>query len=239
MAVAFDAKATTVTGDIGNSGTATNTTLTIGGTGSLVIGVFSSANNGAGALATPTAMTWNGVAMTLIGNKTDSSTDSNVYIYGLVSPATGNHTLSCTYNTSASATNYLDCFSFSGTETSSIANCCPAANVITDASTTTTANYPSTAFSVTTVSGDAACAAFDSVVGGNNFSTVTQGTQINYDNANNGQLGDCYALASGTSTSLQFGGGASGSVCCGVALRIQQPTGGGGLTLNPQNMIMM
>ena len=219
MAVAFDAKATADTTGTGTS-PQTISNMTVGASATLLIASFCAANTTAPGI--PSAMTWNGVAMTLIGNKTQSDGLANTYVYGLVNPATGNHSLVVTYTngTGGNIGIYIDAWSFSGTDTSSLANAVPAANVLTDASTPTGTAYPTTAFSVTTVSGDAACAVMecDAV----QFSTTT-GTLIRTDGATNGNYTSAFRLAVGASTSLQFTGGASGSPACAVAFRIQQP----------------
>src|SRR6266487_380994 len=119
MAVAFDAKATAVTiQSAGPTSPIENSTLTVGSSGTLVIGVFLAAN-GTTNQAVPSAMTWNSVAMTPVGNITDSNGDAAIYIYAIVHPVTGNKTCSCTYTVNDSTTVDLDCFSFSGTDISS------------------------------------------------------------------------------------------------------------------------
>ena len=235
MAVTFDAYGG---GTAGGGGTSvittqtayaspiTNAHLTIGATGTLVLGIFSAEDATTHAVAT--AMTWNGVAMTLITSKASSDNQCAVYVYGLISPTTGLHTLSCTYTngTGGSPVIDLDCCSFRGTDTTSVAICCPSANVLTDASTCATgpSNYPTTAFTVTTASGDAVFAACDA----NSAFTanVTIGTLAGHDGASNNNYVSLYNLAAGSTTQAQFHVNSGSSPCCGVAFRIIQPSAG-------------
>lgn len=221
MAVTFDAKATAVTVQTTPSSPITNANLTVGASGTLVIGVFSAATSTT--LAVPTAMTWNGATMTLVSSKIASDSLSSVYAYAIISPTTGNHTLSCTFtNGTGSQTVDLDCFSFTGTNTSSVASCIPSANVVTDASTPVGTVYPASAFTVTTVNGDAAVAV------ANSTSTAVRGTNvgtlINQDNTSLANYVSLYNLASSTSTQAQFGiaGGITGSPAEGIAFDIVQ-----------------
>jgi hypothetical protein len=223
MAVAFDAKATAVTSQVAYSSPVTNANLTIAA-GTLVIGIFACTDNTT--LAVPTAMTWNGVTMTPFANITQSNGFGAVYGFALVSPATGNHTLSCTYTngTGGGPGIYLDCFSFSGTNITSVANCIPGANIITNATNASATAYPSAAISVTTAAGDAACAAAYS--GFANINAASVGTAINITGAGTGNYGSLYNLAVGASTNEQFGSGGGANPAAGIFFRIAQPSAG-------------
>lgn len=217
----FDAKATSVTSAFGGfTSPQTNANLTIGANGTAVIAVIITISAAGFTLPTISgAPTWNGVAMTLIASKNNSTNLANVSVYGLASPATGNHTLSVSFSgATAQANTTIDCFSVSGSALAT-ADCFPSANVLTDASTPAGTSYPATAFAVTTNSGDMAAAAM-SAAGATNFPTTT-GTLIRNDTTA-ANISEAYALAVGASTSLQFTGGASGGADCGVAFRIAQ-----------------
>lgn len=236
MAVAFDAKATTVTSQTTQSSPITNTTLTVGASGTLVIGVFSSEIGTS--LAIPTAMTWNGVAMTLVSNKAASDGSTNVYVYAIVSPATGAHTLSCTYTTGgAGGTVDLDCFSFTGTDVTSVAICIPSADLLTDASSPATAFYPTTAFTVTTVSGDAIVVVANAA--GASPTSANVGTLISFEDIATNNYASLRNLAVGATTQGRFAltNFISATPFCGIAFRIIQPSAG--LILNAQQVVMV
>lgn len=222
---AFDAKASALVEIFTNTSPITSANLTIGGSGSIVFGVFSSKNDVSGAVAT--GCTWNGVAMTAIGNVTVSSGKVSTYVYALVSPATGNHTLSCSFTAGSGGgpSAYLDAFSLSGTDTTSVAVAVPSGNVLTDVSTPAGTVYPTTAFSVTTASGDVAGAV--AVWDGDDFFTaVSPAVHINGDFASLG-YDSIYNLSTGATTSMQFGSGAGTHPGAGIAFRVIQPGAGG------------
>lgn len=225
MAVAFDALATATTRGFGGfSSPQTNANLTIGGSGTCVVAAINLVVS-SGALPTIGVPTWNGVNMTLIGNIVSSNNLLNNAVYGLAAPATGNHTLSVPFTGSTTNANVtIDCFSFSGSDLRS-GICFPSVNVLTDTSTPTGTVYPASAFSVSTFSGDIACAVMQTT-GAANFPTTT-GTLIRNDNVA-ANLSSAYALASSSATTVQFTGGTSGQICVGVAFRIQQPSLVGG-----------
>lgn len=231
MAVAFDAKATAdthLTPPLTANSPLVNNGLTIGAGATALVATVTNAV-GAGALATITGVTWNGVTMTLLSTKTQSDNLGQVSLYVLASPATGNHTLAVSFtgaNTNASLA--VDCASFSGTDTTT-ANAFPTANVVTDASTTGGAVYPATAFSVTTVNGDMVVGSFTNNT--TDFSTLTAGTFLRDDiGLNDGLVSWGFNAAAGTTTTFQWSGGSAGVICCGIAIRIAQPGGGGGGT---------
>jgi hypothetical protein len=185
----------------------------------------------AGALTVPTSpITYNGVAMSPIANIAATSLDANIYLYGALSPISGSHTVACSYTigSGAGTTVDLDCFTFKGTDISSLATCVPSANVITDQSNCTTTVYPASPFNITTVSGDAACALINSQQSGID-NAPAHGTSINADGTNAVNYNSMYALAVGTTTQLQGGVNfLGGNPCCGIAIRIRQPQVGGG-----------
>lgn len=233
MTALFDAKVTTVTSQTVYSSPITNAALTVGASGTLVIGVFSATD--AATPAVPIAMTWNGIAMSLVTNSTTSDGLTNVYVYAIISPATGNHSLSCTYTNGSGGAHAvdLDGFSYTGTDTSSVANCIPPANIITDASTPGGAVYPASAFTVTTANGDAiACAAnARSCTPG----TAQIGTTINTEAVNTNNYASLYNLASGSSVQGQFNV-AGNTPCCGVAIRIKQSAATTTVQLRPAHI---
>ncbi len=223
MAVAFDAKATANAFDspaLTASSPLNNTNLTIGvGATALVATVNASAASGV--LPTVTGVTWNGVALSLIGTKTQSDSLGSISIYGLASPASGNHTLAVSFTGANSATTLaVHCASFTGTATTTVL-AFPTADVKTDASTPAGSVYPTTAFSVTTVNGDM-------VVGSmtNNsvdFTALSAGTILLHDaTMPDGLMMWGYHAAAGATTTFQFSSGGS-AICCGVAIHIAQP----------------
>jgi hypothetical protein len=220
MAVAFvDHQISTFTA----AATITDVGTSIGATATAVIAfVAVGTNNISTTLSTCSGVTWGGVTMPLIGSKTQSDGLANVYAFGLASPATGARTtvISLTGGTFADCGVYLGIASFKGTSlTTSV--CFPSANVLTDATTPTGTVYPVAAISVTTASGDAACAGMN--CNNNQFSTMNTGTLLDTSGAVQGNFTDGYKLSVGATTTLQFGTGTSGSPACAVAFRIQQP----------------
>lgn len=77
---------------VSNAGTVTGT---VGGTNRVLIGVvgFSDTVANAGTVS----MTWNSVSMTKITSADLSSANGCVFLFGLINPATGNQTLSCSW----------------------------------------------------------------------------------------------------------------------------------------------
>jgi hypothetical protein len=238
MAVAFDAKATTdafATPALTSSSPVTLSTLTIGASATALLATVTVA---AAATTIPvvTGVTWNAVSMSLLGSATQSDSLGRVYVFGLGSPTTGNHNLVVSFTSANSGSTLIThCASFTGTDTST-ANAFPTGNVLTDASTPAGSVYPAAGFTVTTASGDMAVGSMsnDQI----DYPTLTAGTIIFHDSGqNDGLLMWGYNAAVGSTTSFQFSGGGS-TPCCGVALRVAQPAGGG-LTLNNQQMILM
>lgn len=175
------------------------------------------------------SMTWNGVAMTLLATTNATTNDQWIWMFGLINPAVGNKVLAASW-TGGAADGVLECISFKGTDTSSLANAVPAGNIVTDASNDSAGGlYPATAMSIATASGDAAYIGVGSQP--NNFIGCSAGNgtfvyDISGVGAYNGA--DAYHLATGTTT-LQFTGGPSGGANCSIGVRIRQPiTGGGG-----------
>jgi hypothetical protein len=174
--------------------------------------------------------------MTLLSSITQSDSLGRVYLFGLGSPTTGNHNLVVSFTSANSgSTLIIHGASFTGTDTTT-ANAFPTANIVTDASTPAGSVYPTTAFSVTTASGDMVVGTMNDNT--QDFTTLTAGTIIFHDSAqNDGLLMWGYNAAVGSTTTFQFSGGAS-AICCGIAARVAQPAGGG-LVLNSQQQIMM
>lgn len=92
--VAFDVAAQT-SGCCSQASPYNGFSMTPGGTANaLVIGVVF--DNAFGAAVTGVGVTWNSVAMTLITN-TNKTAGASIYLFGLLSPATGNHSASVTW----------------------------------------------------------------------------------------------------------------------------------------------
>jgi hypothetical protein len=227
MAVAFDAKATSDVVDASNTSPATLSNMTVGAAATLLIAAACCGDGTTAAV--PTGMTWNGVAMTLVSHiAAASGTPTNVYIFALVNPATGNKTLSCSYTADAGTgpTIYLDCWSFSGTDTSSVANAVPAASVQTTQQSPSGSVFPNAAWSITTVSGDAVCAVMNCALA--SFSTVVAGSTLirNDSSSTTGNYSSGFRLATTTTTTIQFSSGVGADPAEGIAFRIQQPQAG-------------
>lgn len=226
MAVAFDAKATAATALSAVAATNTIANMTIGANATALVVFVARATNGASTtLSSVSGVTWNGVAMTLIATKLQSNSVAGCDVFGLASPATGNHSLvvSFTGGTLSSTSAYVDAASFTGTATTT-ATAFPSANVLTDASTPSTSVYPTTAFSVTSASGDAACSVMQCQA--NNFSTAPTDTLIRNATTIDGNYSSAYKLATTTATSMQFASGAAASPAAGIAFRVVQSSGG-------------
>lgn len=186
-----------------------------------------------GSLDTSPSVTWNAVSMTQLGSTlTTSDNLSSLYLFGLVNPATGTHSLSISFTAGSGANRslYFGLVTFSGNDTTSLANAVPTANILTDTSTPAGTVYPASAFSVTTANGDAAVAFMNAT--GAQFSTMATGTLLNTDGALTNNFTDGYSLSSGSSTSLQFGSGSS-TPCVGIAVRIQQPVAASYIPYDP------
>lgn len=223
--VALDAQSTSPAQfNTGFTSPQTDTSLTIGASATSLL-VWVSLGGVGGSLATCTGCTWNSVSMTLLATIVSGGSTETLYLFGLVNPATGNHTISASFSGStATCSGGIFGVSWKGTDATSTATCFPTANILTDSSVSVSGLYPSSPFSVTTASGDAACAGMNAF--STDFPSMHIGTFLaeldNFDaNATYG-----YSLASGTTTQLQFQGSGSGFSCCGIALRIVQ--GGGG-----------
>lgn len=236
MAVGFSAKASVDQEFSPMTATSSTTNMTVGASDTalivnIAIGLTSGTISGTG--ISVTAMTWNGVAMTQLGTATASDGTCIVYLFGLASPATGNHTLSATVaGTLTNSSGYLDAVSFTGTATTTAA-AFPIGNVINDVSAASAGGlYPSSPFSVTTINGDMIVATMNDVVTG--FGALSGGgTIIRADSNLQGQDSWAYKAAVGASTTLQFSSSANGDKCCGVAIRIAQP--GVTVTLMPRS----
>jgi hypothetical protein len=130
MAVALDANAVTAF-NISATTSATNTTLTVGAGATALLGFLIQET-----ACTAQTMHWDSTgtnqAMTLIG----SSVGANgwIYLFGLVNPTTGNHTLSSSWTTSCFQ-GVLSACSFTGTATTFAA---AFANFLGNATTGTT-----------------------------------------------------------------------------------------------------
>lgn len=227
MAVAFDAKATSVTSSTGTNATETNSSLTIGASATLLIAFVNIADSTIPLPAACSGVTWNSVAMTLLGTKNDAGTSggqTQVNVYGLVNPATGNHSLVASFTGRTGNTGvYLDGASWTGSDTSSLATAVPSANIILDVSVVApgTGNYPALGpFAVTTASGDAAVAVANTWPGAS--PTMLTGTLLHSSNPENGLQIEGYNLASGASTNVQFNNMPGAQTACGIAFRIVQ-----------------
>jgi hypothetical protein len=110
MAVAFDAISSADT-EVTNGTALTHNNMTVGsGSNRALIAVlcFNAA------VSDPlTTCTWNGVALTKIGS-VSNGLGARVDLYGLIAPASGNHTLQVNWSTSTDA--YVGCASFTGVD---------------------------------------------------------------------------------------------------------------------------
>lgn len=223
MSVTFDAACTSVASDTGNSGSFSNANLTIGASATILIAILSFW--GSTTPGSPTGVTWNGVGMTQLGSQGGSNSNIAIYAYGLVVPATGNHTCAATYTAGSGTTqNYLDCFSFNGSATGSLSVAGTISGFTGDNSTPSTANYPSGGISLTTLNnGDMAVGAC-ATHGGTTYSTaVASGsTLINTIGTGGGQSTE-YNPVTGSPTHIQFNSGASGGDGCALGFVITQP----------------
>jgi hypothetical protein len=228
MAVAFSAKATVDTIAAPLTSTVSLTNLTVGGSDTALVATTSIgmlSGTIAGASIVCTGMTWNGVAMTLLGSATATDGTCVVYLFGLANPAPGAKTLTASYTgTFTQAQAYLDAASFTGSATTTAA-AFPSADVVTDAShPNVSGSYPGTPFSVNTISGDAALASMNDITTG--FGGVAAGTLLRADSGAQGNDTWGFHLAVGSSTTMQFTGSAGTTDnCCGVAIHIAQPGG--------------
>jgi len=93
MAISFDAGSGAIAGQ---SGTTLSWTHVTSASATIMFAGFMS-NGATGSLTDPSSVTYNSVAMTLI-NKQDSPTPANrVWLYYLVNPASGSHSVSVTW----------------------------------------------------------------------------------------------------------------------------------------------
>ena len=81
------------------------------------------------------ALTWNGVSMTLMGSGSMSSGAGQIYVYGLLNPASGNNTLQGTWSASTRAA--IGCASFTGVNQGSLGAAFPNIANLNDQSSTT------------------------------------------------------------------------------------------------------
>lgn len=124
-AVGFDAKMSagnqTTLEDANNATTISSTGMTVGGSATCLVGVLG-LGSGGGTQPTGVSMTWNGVSMTAgpSAQQTAAGSTINVFIFYLVSPATGNRTLTASWTNTNDA--YMSAISFTGTDTSTCIN---------------------------------------------------------------------------------------------------------------------
>ncbi len=218
MGALFDAKALTVTaaggGGSGFTSPQTNTTLTVGPNGTLLIAAVALGDTAALSAAC-TGVQWGNVPMTELPGSPLNETDNlvQVAVFGLLNPASGNQTLTATFTGTTGGTGnqrvYIDCFSFTGTDTTSIANCIPSSDTITAATIGSNGLYTINPQAVTTVIGDMALAVMNTA--SVSIPAANVGILINEDNALSGiAYGSIYNPAIGPTTSLQFSGMAAG-----------------------------
>jgi hypothetical protein len=93
--------------------------------------------------ATPTsaACTWNGVSMNALGNQHSSDDAVRIYAFNLASPATGNHTLACTWTGAMDSMLQMLTMTGSGTPTFTSTSGSSAAPAISPTSTSTGATF--------------------------------------------------------------------------------------------------
>jgi hypothetical protein len=121
MAVAVDATMTAGNGSGGKyaelasaAATMSTTGMTVGASASLLIAVAIWDTNTTTPISSPTA-TWNSVSMSLGANINLAGTAVSAAIFALVSPASGNKTLSLSWTHNAQV--YVSAVSFTGTDT--------------------------------------------------------------------------------------------------------------------------
>lgn len=226
MAVAFDAQASAVVvGSSAASGTSSN--LTAGATANCVIGLLTF--NG---VPTGVGMTWNAVAMALIGSTTASDNTSTSYLFGKLAPTTGNHALAASWG-GGTFTFTIDGVSWTGVDQGAAAT--SFINVVnlqqTPAALTADPNSP---LVITTQSGDLAIACCSSG-GSPGFANTTTGTFINQDSTNHAYWSG-YNPSVGASASIQFGGGFGGLTPCAHVAFDLVATGNAGSNPFSQNM---
>lgn len=216
MAVAFDAQATNVVVGAVTSTSGSSSNLTIGGTANALTALLTF---GAGTVpVTGLTVTWNSIAMTVIGNTAASDNTTQAFLFGQLGPTTGNHALAVSW-TSGAASFTIDAVSWTGVDQGSFATSFPSANVVNLQQTPTvnTAD-PNSPLVITTLSGDAAVACCSAALSA--YGTATTGTLINQDQTNVNYWGG-YNLAVGATTSIQFGSNTGGQdPCAHVACRI-------------------
>ena len=184
---AFDANTTNFIA----SGTSplTNTTLTVGsGANRCLVAQLTSYQDTSSGMA----VTWNGVSMTLIGS-TDNGSNSHIYLFGLVNPASGSHTLSASWTGTANSvaingTSFTGCNQTGGTTTftgyaTSLGSTLPAGGTVTSAS------------------GNGAIA----ICVASTFCTTSSGTELFVDTANTGG-GAIYSVATNPTLSFSTSG---------------------------------
>jgi len=222
--VAIDSTATTVK-VVNNppSSPITQTTLTASASATAVvvnvsIGCWSGTI--AGNSIAISSVTWGAQTMTQIGIATLSDGKGLVAFYGLVNPTSGNQTVSVNLTGNFAPTDvHIDAISLKGTDISSVANCFPSANVLTDVSTGGQ-DYPSSSFVVTTANGDMAIAGAQRASGAM-YQTANTGTLIHFASYQSlGELVWAYGAATGSSFAIQFHASGGGNPAAGVAFRV-------------------
>jgi hypothetical protein len=211
MAVAFDTQGTKF--EAASTTSFTNSTHTVGASANALV-LFLQFNTG-GAAPTSINVTWDSVAMTLIGTKATSVAGAWAYKYGLLAPHTGNKTLSVSWTNAASYGGVT--VAFTGADQTAFATTFK--NLTSDASTPgATGNYPTGGLAVTTNSGDMAVGCFATANG--SFGTGGGlGTQAQWAATNVG--GDSrYLAAVGASTVLAGNATTASQTYCAIACAI-------------------
>lgn len=126
--VVFDAQ-TSPTIAVAGGTSFSDTNLTIGASANALIVLLSTGGDS----STPT-VTWNGVALTLLVQTVSTGVNGYAGIFGMINPATGNHTLAGSWTNSNDA--FIVGVSFSGVNTTSLAAAFPNTGSNTGTSTT-------------------------------------------------------------------------------------------------------
>lgn len=218
MAVAFDAQGTAFTGASLGTGF-TNTSLTIGGSGNVLIAFLQFSGTAPGSLVVNWDSTGTAQTMTLIGSKLESDNLAITYLFGLLAPHTGNKTFAVT-NTSSSQSYTGNIVSFTGADQTSFATTFK--NLVTDASSGVAGNYPTGGIAIATFSGDMtvfSAASFNqqfSASGGLGTSILALNTNVSG--------GGRYLAATTSSTTIACDVTAATANCCGVGCAIASST---------------
>lgn len=172
---------------VSNAGTVTGT---VGGTNRVLIGLVGFSDTVAH-MATVT-MTWNSVSMTQITSVDLSSANGCIFLFGLINPATGNQTLSCSWTGGVSPSISLGATNFTSADQTTGWN-----NSGTDTGTGTSASS-----AITTTNGDMAVAGH---VNNDSTSTVIgTGTSDWIDTAEFRNYGQARNPAVGASTTIAW-----------------------------------